>query len=422
MGRTGLRSIFVLCAFAAPGFAVTTSTVTGSTATMITDNTAHVLQIGAAGGFLTNNRLAVGDPGYNSNVDFDSTVAGDQKLSDDTGTVDIVSGGGDVLRVDGDPGFEATVHWDVSGGGGGADLGGTVLDSGTVQIFGDMVDKVASGMTHLGTLPSGGTASSSLIAEGMNFPGTHPFDVAPGPDAQSDLDVIIDDLQGVGDIHKTGSGLMTLGTITADLDGGIFVDAGDLFIYGNPTADVDAVFTVATGALFSGLRAVVRGPITVSGTLLPGGSFAVQPYAGAGQLESTGGVTFNPGSVFRDTLFSPPSNPDNFGHLLVSGGNAAIANATLSVSFDGLVVGEEYAIIETTGSGGYTGTFQGLPQGAQLTDNGVTLEIDYQPTRVVLRVVSVEGVVAVPTLDRWAAISLALLLAGLAVLTLIRRA
>jgi CHRD domain len=108
-----------------------TSMVVGSVATMIGDGADDTLTITQSGGLFSHNRAA--DPGFNSSIDFDSTVAGDQTMSSATGIINInaadghdsiVLGDGIDLRgvVDGGPGLD-TIDYTASTSAVSANLG-----------------------------------------------------------------------------------------------------------------------------------------------------------------------------------------------------------------------------------------------------------------------------------------------------------
>ena len=84
-------------------FAAYTSAVVGSTATMVGDATADNLAIAEVGGLFSHNRFDAGDPGFNSDIDFDTTVAGDQTISSTTGVINISAGDGNdsIVLADG---------------------------------------------------------------------------------------------------------------------------------------------------------------------------------------------------------------------------------------------------------------------------------------------------------------------------------
>jgi Ca2+-binding RTX toxin-like protein len=78
--------------------------VVGTTATLTGDAAGDTLTIGVDAGNLTHNRFAAGDPGFASNIDFDSTLPLDQTIPAATGSLTINAGGGDDTVT-----FDATV-------------------------------------------------------------------------------------------------------------------------------------------------------------------------------------------------------------------------------------------------------------------------------------------------------------------------
>ncbi len=86
----------VVLALPAGAQAAYTGTAAGGVATLTGDDNADTLTIGIdAGGLLTHSRFAAGDPGFNSAIDFDTTLAGDQTVPAATGSLTINAGGGD---------------------------------------------------------------------------------------------------------------------------------------------------------------------------------------------------------------------------------------------------------------------------------------------------------------------------------------
>ncbi|PYK29096.1 MAG: hypothetical protein DME57_11410, partial [Verrucomicrobia bacterium] len=82
------------------------ATVAGTTATFTGDANSDTIVITQSGGFLMHNRFSAGDPGFNSNFDFDSATPGDQTLAAATASiVNINAGAGDdVVILEGKPG------------------------------------------------------------------------------------------------------------------------------------------------------------------------------------------------------------------------------------------------------------------------------------------------------------------------------
>src|SRR5436190_598805 len=83
-----------------------TSTVAGTTATMTGDSDSDTVVISQSGGLLMHNRFSAGDPGFNSNFDFNSSLAGDQTMAASSANTVIVNGGAgqDILIIHGNLG------------------------------------------------------------------------------------------------------------------------------------------------------------------------------------------------------------------------------------------------------------------------------------------------------------------------------
>src|SRR5919108_2264426 len=76
-------------------YASYTSTVVGTAATMVGDTAGDTLIISQSGGVFRHNRFGLGDPGFVSDADFDSAVAGEQTVSSTIGIITITAGDGD---------------------------------------------------------------------------------------------------------------------------------------------------------------------------------------------------------------------------------------------------------------------------------------------------------------------------------------
>ncbi len=127
-----------------------TSAVVGSTATMTGDSTGETLSITQSGGFFRHNRA--GDPGFNSEFDFDTALAGDQTLSSTTGIININAGDGDDTIVIGDA----------------IDLRGAI-DGG---IGNDTIDYAASTAAISANLGLGATGLSATLGADQEVPPT----------------------------------------------------------------------------------------------------------------------------------------------------------------------------------------------------------------------------------------------------------
>ena len=72
-----------------------TATLSGPVATFIGDTASDTLIVDASGGNLRHNRATAGDPGFASDLDFDTTVAGNQMLAVGGGVITVSAGDGD---------------------------------------------------------------------------------------------------------------------------------------------------------------------------------------------------------------------------------------------------------------------------------------------------------------------------------------
>jgi hypothetical protein len=108
----GVAALLLLSAPAAVEAAYT-STIVGSTATMTGDASGDTLTITQSGGLFRHNRFTAGDPGFNSDFDFDSVTAGDQTLASASGVININAGDGNDTIALGDG---ITVRGAIDGG------------------------------------------------------------------------------------------------------------------------------------------------------------------------------------------------------------------------------------------------------------------------------------------------------------------
>ena len=201
-------------------FASYTSTVAAGTATMIGDAANDVLIIVDDGGNFRHNRSTAGDPGFESDFDFDSVAAGVQMLSSETGIINVNAGDGDDTIVLGD----------------GVNLRGTV-DGG---VGADTIDYAAfTAPVHanlgLGTTGLSGTmggnqevpptplaASGTATVTNYNI-GTHTFDLSVTVTGVLSADVI-----GFH-IHQAAAGVN--GPIIVDFTNQPRVPTGDGFTF-----------------------------------------------------------------------------------------------------------------------------------------------------------------------------------------------
>jgi FG-GAP-like repeat/IPT/TIG domain len=177
---------------------------------------------------------------------------------------------------------------------------------------------------------------------------------------------IAGNLVGTALLVKTGNG--TLALSGKDSDTGNQVLAGTLLIDGTLTSS--GTTTVGRGATLGG-AGTIAGAVTSSGIVSPG-----DPTSLVGTL-TTGSLAFVTGSTGAGTLSLNLSSPTSYDHLVVPSIN--LASATLSINVGtGLATGDQFTIVSIAGkSGGLTGKFNGLAEGATFAVGNRDFRINY---------------------------------------------
>lgn len=164
---------------------------------------------------------------------------------------------------------------------------------------------------------------------------------------------------------------VTLNGDSPNYTGELAQSAGSIWINGEfPSASMQLNFAPRIGG-----TGRIGGQVKIySGTTLAPGS------ASTGGIFSTGELFLVNGSTFETRLSS--SIVGFYGRAAVTGpvslSNAPNGASTLKVIVDyGPVVGQQFRIIDNDGADAISGTFAGLPQGAQFSVNGITFSISY---------------------------------------------
>ena len=204
--------------------------------------------------------------------------------------------------------------------------------------------------------------------------------------ASLSLPVTFSGASGTVTVDNTGATLTMGGAITST--GGVLKQgAGILDVTGNSGnlgATIDAGTLLAGGTIGSvgltsststlGGTGTVSSIATTEGTLSPGNS-----ATSTGILTATGVVVLSANSTF-DEAINGSLVGTNYSQL-TAGGTINLANATLSTTLGSGFTptpGEQFTIVNNTGSSAITGTFAGLAEGATLSASGTAFTISYK--------------------------------------------
>jgi hypothetical protein len=235
--------------------------------------------------------------------------------------------------------------------------GGNVVLNNTV--FGGSTPLTTLAVSAANVTGSGGIATSS----GLSVTNTGTASTLSGV------------LSGAGGLAKAGAGSLTLsGASGGGFTGTTAVTAGTLVVNGSiPGSPVSL-----TGATLSGVG-TVKSITTSGGTLSPGGAAAV------GTLSTAAGAS---ASTFAGATLRVDVNAGAVSDRLVVGNGATVnlAGATLSVNVLGATTGNVYTLV-SSGTGGISGTFSGLANGATFVTAGRTFQVGYTANAVTLTVV-----------------------------------
>ncbi|HSQ54330.1 MAG TPA: autotransporter-associated beta strand repeat-containing protein [Gemmata sp.] len=255
--------------------------------------------------------------------------------------------------------------------------GGTTIGDSTLGIAGPGslgTGNVTLGATIGATSYSGGTLR-------FDSSGTYAFNV--NHTASSTLDTNGNDvtlsgvISGVGaTLTKAGAGTLTFSGANT-YTGNTAVNAGTLLVTNSTGMGTGyGSVTVATGAAFGG-TSTVGGALTVNGT----GKLIVGTPTGPGTLTLRGTTTMSNTSSFQVTLAGTTAGSGYSQLVITPGGSINLNNTTFlpTLSYAPDPSDKIVLINNQNASGGLSGTFNGLAQGATVTfANGTTALITYQ--------------------------------------------
>ena len=304
--------------------------------------------------------------------------------------LEMSAAGGGIIRVE-EAGGTLTVPGVISGSEQLTVLGpGTLVLSNTANTYagGTSIGNATVAIAGAGSLGTGSVNLGARIGAANFSGGTLRFDFsgAVAANFNHDLSSTLNTngntvtLSGVisgggATLTKAGAGTLTL-TGANTYAGNTTVNAGTLLVANTSGSGTGAGrVTVNTGATLGGTGAVA-GAVAVNsgGTLQAGG------VGGLGQLTLRGKTTLASGSSFATTLAGTTAGTQ-YGQLVISaGGSIDLGSATLAptLSYTPSNTDKLFLIDNQNASGGLTGTFATLVQGATYTfGNGTTAVISY---------------------------------------------
>jgi len=242
----------------------------------------------------------------------------------------------------------------VTGGTGGANSSGTILGNAgqgigqALFLAGGATYTVSSGTVTLSDSIGGGT--NALITGGFTKAGAGTLTLS-------------------GANTYTGTTTVSAGTLSLS-DSGSFANSATISIASGATLNVSGVtgganfsnskFSLASGQTLGGNGSVTGGVDVRSGAF-------IAPGTSPGQLTVNGDVSFNSGSTFNVEINGTTAG-SGYDQLIVSGA-VSLGSATLSLSGTHTpVANQTFTILNNTGSGAITGTFNGLAEGATISN------------------------------------------------------
>jgi len=168
-------------------------------------------------------------------------------------------------------------------------------------------------------------------------------------------------------IKKAGTGTFTLSGVNS-YSGTTTVDAGVLLV--NTPGSITSPVTVNTGAIFGGTGSSTNTvTVTAGATLAPG-------KQGIDTFTTTSALTLNTGATYAVELSSTDGLSDTTNANGVTLNNATLALTDIAPGT--LPLGAAFTIINNTGSSAVSGTFNGLPEGAEISIGAYTFILTYQ--------------------------------------------
>ncbi len=241
----------------------------------------------------------------------------------------------------------------------------SIPDGSTVTIAGGAFLDLNGSSEAIGTLAGDGTVTSGVAGSPT---------LTVGGNGSGSFSGTIQNGAGTVSLAKSGSGAQTLAGVNT-YSGATTISAGQVLVTGSTSAS-SSVTVNGTGTL--------GGTGTVNGTVSVASGGTVAPGLNPGVL-NTGNVTLVSGSTFAVEIggTTPGNSATNHDQLNVAG-TVNLGNATLTTAaFNGFVPvnGNTFTIINNDSTDAIVGTFNGLAEGASLSNflgaSGVNVFISY---------------------------------------------
>lgn len=266
-----------------------------------------------------------------------------------TGVTDITAG-------------EVWVNDASSLGAAGAASGTSVGDGAELYLTGN--DSFAEDLALAGILAVGTTSAPTWSGPIVLSGGSSEFEL----DQPSDTLTVSGAITGDGGFAKTGLGTLTLSSAANDYTGNTVLSDGTTFVNGTPSTGSD--FFVQTGATLGG-TGTIGGTLTVQdgGRLAPGNSPGIM---------STGALDVQAGSTLDIEIDGITTAGTDYDQIATTGTVTLGGTLNLIDGFAGTgSTGDTILLIDNGSPDPVSGTFDGLPNGADVVFNGEFWRIAY---------------------------------------------
>ena len=245
------------------------------------------------------------------------------------------------------------------------DLGGATVSVGDFTMDGDYA--FSDGTIALQGNISGNSSLDQFSAGLLLGQNTT---ITVGTFDEINVDAVISDGGNSYGITKQGGGTLALGGPGNSYTGATEAAQGEL----RANTTLASAVTVDSGATLDG-NGMVAGITDNSGRV------SLYSYPDPATLTTSGAVSLGAGSTFEeDVSFDSNTDTQVNGELVATGSSVNLTGSTLDVqplNFFTPAIGETVTLISNQTGSPVVGTFAGLPEGAEMTIDGVNCQISY---------------------------------------------